>query len=426
MALKITFRQMRLCLYTVLSLVTLWLLMGHIVLVKVSGNVKVDYYFLAPMHTGRAMDSFHIHSEIPGDSVDYHYRWHNPFHLELRITEKEYARGVEYYYSFNKAKAMIPPFTVSKKGHIVTRVAPELLFISPTKNAPSKGPIVLQFNTPILKESIVQKVHCEVPGTFTPDKNNPTRWLFSPHQQLEHQKTYHITIEPGLKGRHGLVNNSKTKVAFTTAPPFKVTETYPQNHAASVWLSRTIKITANQPIKTYQIQGNIQGQAEVKDNVLFLYPKRILKPNSAYRLTLSLTSIYGEKITTDLSFHTTNIGNKKWLEIKAGTPCQVWLMEGAKEIKSTEGWFTKELANLPQVTMYEVARGIGNISVTTKEKFPWIRLNTDILLHATDYTGKDNHSMLGLPHTYSCILLPINIVEQLTGDFPEGFMVIIH
>lgn len=430
MALKITFRQMRLCLYTIISLLMIWLVMGHFILVKFNivnntQEIKIDCYFLAPMNTKRALENFNIQSEIPGQKVSYNYLWYNPFHLELTIKEKKHLQGIEYRYSFKKAKAMIPPFTVSKEGTVGTKVIPELLSISPAKNAPSTGPIALQFNTPILKESFQHKVYCEVGGKFSPVQNNYTRWLFTPNEQMKHQQSYRITIEPGLQGRHGLINNKKTVVEFTTAPSFKITETYPQNNADSVWLSRSIKITTNQPIKKYQLTGNIAGQTVIEDNVLSIYPGRILRPNTPYQLTLDLTSIYGERVTADINFHTTNIGNKKWLEIKAGTPCQVWLLEGAQQLKSVQGWFTKELVNLPQVTMYEVARGSSK-GITTKEMFPWVRLNTDILLHSTDYTGKDDHQTLGLPHTYSCILLPSNIMEELVNSYPAEFMIIVH
>ncbi|MEG6616309.1 Ig-like domain-containing protein [Peptococcaceae bacterium 1198_IL3148] len=424
MALQITFKQMRRFALTIVSLLMIWLVMGHFIWVKTTRvdpleQVNVDCYFLTPMNVNTAINNFKITSEIPNDTVDYEYKWHSPFHLRVLISEKNKPQGIEYRYSFNKAKALIPPFTVSKKGAILTRVKPELITISPNKNAPTTGPILLQFNTPILKESMQQKVNCDAAGHFTPlKKNDYTCWQFIPSNPLQHQKSYQITIEAGLKGVHGLTSDSRKEITFSTAPKLIITDIYPLNGDQSVWLSRNIKLTANQPIKDAKITG-IKGETIIDQNTVLFIPDRTFTPATNYNIKVTITSIYNETVEKTINYRTTDLGNKAWLEIKAGTPCQIWLMQGHQEIKKIEGWFTKDLAKLPRVTMYEAHRS----NSTAK---PWIRLNTDILIHSFPHTSEDNHHAIGLPQTYSCILLSPQVMDQLYATLSKGFMVIVH
>lgn len=430
MALTISFRQMKIFALSVISLIALWLIIGHFVWVKVSRTelhqVWVDYYFLAPMNTNRALDNFHIRSEVKGDRVNYQQVWHSPFHLTIKIDESDYPRGVEYTYSFNKSKALIPPFTVSKQGTILTKVTPELISVTPQKNAPTLGPITLRFNTPISPQSIGQHIQCDAQGEFKPLEGNLTTWQFIPHQPLKHQKTYHFTVKAGLKSLHGAVSKQEQQVAISTVPQFKFIQSYPKNGDNSVWLSRTIKFTVNQPVKEANIKANFKGKTEIKDNTVYYIPERVFLPASKYQVEADITSVYGEKLTAKISFATTYLGNEKWLEVKAGKPCSVWLMQGSKELSCAEGWFTRSLDKLPLVTMYEINRGTGSGAAETGEKLPWIKLNSDILLHSTDYRGVDDHQQLGLPHSYSCLLLPAEVLEKLTKEFKKGFMVIVH
>ncbi|WP_031515125.1 Ig-like domain-containing protein [Desulfofalx alkaliphila] len=427
MALHITFRQMKLYALAIVSMLTLWLIMGHLVWVKTervsADQISLEYYFLSPMGS-KAMEGFTITSEIPGKGVNYSYSWQSPFHLKVLINE-DYPRGIKYHYSFKKAKALIPPFTVTKKGTVLSEVIPELVSIYPEKNAPTKGPITLTFNTPIEQKSLNEMVTIDAEGKFYPLENDSSRWQFIPDEQLQYQKIYKITVKPGIKSKYRLTSNKEYQASFTTAPQFKVTETYPRGGDNSLWLSRTIKITTNQPIKEAAVTGNLDGEIQIDKYTLQYKPRRILSPNTQYQIKARITSIYQEKIDFHLSFKTTNIGNQRWLEIKAGNPCLVWLMEGKKELGQAEAWFTGELDKLPRVTMYESGRGRA-IAHDNKESLPWVKLNTDILLHATTHSQEDNHRRLSLPRAYSCILLPNDIMNRISKEFENGFMVIVH
>ncbi|MBM7855515.1 hypothetical protein JOC37_001912 [Desulfohalotomaculum tongense] len=429
MALHITFKQLRNYALIFITLLTIWLVMGHFIWIEVSRdghNVQVDYFFLAPMNTGRAMEKFSILSEVPTHKVDYTFQWHSPFHLTLIINEQHYPQGVKYTYCFKKSRALIPPFSVSKTGEILTRVTPKLVSVSPAENAPTLGPVILKFNTPISPISMGKMVICEAQGQFKPVNGDYTRWQFIPDKQLRHQQSYHITVKAGLKSKYGLKTAEDQQVTFTTAPRIKLLSCYPKKGSDSVWLSRTVKLTVNQPVLKAEIKGNCPGKTIVRDNTVLYRPDRVFLPASNYRFNVTITSTYGEVLKTELNFSTTNLGNKKWIEVKAGKPCQVWLMQGKNELQLVDGWFTRELDKLPTVTMYEADRGAGTGVRGTGEKLPWIKLNTDILLHATNHTGKDDHHFLGLPSTYSCILLPADVTEEIYANFPRGFMVIVH
>ncbi|MTI79396.1 MAG: hypothetical protein FH758_00730 [Firmicutes bacterium] len=429
MALHITARQIRLTAVIFVSLLAIWLIMGHFVWTNVNrhGNkIVVDYYFIAPMSTDNAINMFNIVSEVPNDNVVYNPTWVSPFHLKLIIDEHNYPRGVQYSYTFKKAPALIPPFSVSKTGKFLTAVNPELVSLSPTKNAPTSGPIILNFNTPINEESIKENVSCDVNGSLSPLKNDFTKWRFIPEKKLNYQQSYNINIHPGLTSKYGKKSSDKQVVNFTTAPELKLVECYPKNFSRSIWLSRNVKLTFNQPIASATISGKSLGKVHIENNIVTYVPNRVFLPTSNYKLQTNVTSRFGEKYNYTLNFNTTNLGNNKWIEIKAGSPCSVWLMQGKKQQQQVDGWFTKDIDKLPTVTMYETDRGWGTKSAETNEKLPWIKLNTDILIHPTTHTGKDNHKSLGLPKSYSCILLPSAIVDELYYDYPKGIMVIVH
>ncbi|MBO8137783.1 MAG: Ig-like domain-containing protein [Desulfotomaculum sp.] len=429
MALYITFKQLKRYTLLIISLLSFWIVSGHFVYTKadrIDNKVIISCYFLLPMNISKAMDSFNITSETPNKKINYSYQWKSPYHLTITIDENNYPRGVKYTYQFKKSSTFIPLLTVSKAGHILTKVSPKLVSVNPVENAPTLGPIILNFSTPIDEKSINKMISCEVKGKFIPFDKDYSRWKFIPVQQLRHQQNYHIIVKPGLKSRYGLSSSTKQQVTITTAPPLKLVDSYPKNGSSSIWLSRTIKLTFNQPLARAKVKGNCRGKTIIKENTVLFKPDRVLSPSSHYRLQVEIQSIYGEKTRTALNFSTTNLGNKKWIEIKSGSPCQVWLMQGKKQLQKVDGWFTRNLNLLPKVTMYETDRGRGTGVKGTKEKLPWIRLNTDILLHPTTYTGKDDHDMLGLPHTYSCILLPADVLEELYNTYPKGLMVIVH
>ncbi|MBO8129625.1 MAG: hypothetical protein H0Z39_10620 [Peptococcaceae bacterium] len=418
-----------------LTLFSLWLVVGHVTIIHVQRNnqsVEAKITFLTPMNR-KAVDKIDITSEIEGKPVRYQTQWDNHFTLRVIINEEDYPRGLKYTIRLSKAPALIWPFTVTARHVFQTKVAPAVLDVCPAENAPTTGPVKLRFNTTVAPDNFNDFVHCDYPGSFKPFRyrisgrfyEDLSQWQFIPRNRMLPDHVYVITVKKGLKSKAGLALKKDVKVQFRTAQPFLCLETYPKNGAPSVWLTRQIKITTNQKLQDARIEvSGVDGITRVEGTTAKFLAARTFRPNTTYKVKARLTSVHGEQMEKTFSFHTTNLGQQNWLEIKLGTPCRIWWMRGSEEMHEFEGWSTREPSHIPKVTMYEMNR-ISTQNEKNTESLPWIRLNADILIHALPQGAVDDHRALGLPQTYACIIIPKEELAKII-DFPPNFMVIVH
>ncbi|WP_066639708.1 L,D-transpeptidase family protein [Desulfolucanica intricata] len=435
MIIQISYKRMWQVAVAFLLIIASWVLIGHFAWIKINQNVsdnKVEFTvkFLVPMLKNKTLERLSIESQLPGHEVLYDTEWTSPNTLKISIYENEYPCGLEYKYTFKKAPSMIPLFRVSVKGKVLHKVKPELLSIVPKHNVPTNGPITLKFNTFINPKSFAASVDWDGGCDFKPVyKKLPeggyidySEWRAVPHKPLQNNYEYTIKIRKGLSAQNGLKLSDNKEVVFTTAPPVKISNIYPEPGAASVWLGRNISIKINQELKSAQITvKGVKGVTDIKGNSVVFVPERAFRPGSRYQVEAVLISKYGEKITKKYSFHTVNLGNEKWLEVKVGKSYNVWLLSGDKEVRKVSAWAEREL---PKGTLYENKRG------WEEHVQPWIRLNADVLIHSLPEgsTGavEDNHEKLGLPQTHSCLYMSENDINWLLKNLPEGFMVIVH
>lgn len=440
MLFKMTYTQMKTFLLTALTLITVWLFMGHYARFEVGdgsgGRVAVNVSFLAPMNRERAVERLTVTGETPGRKVVYHTRWISRNTVQVIIDESEYPRGLQYKITFRKARALVPPFTVSVQKEVRLSLPPKLIALEPSSDVPTAGPLVMVFNTPVEPESFYGHVSTTAPGNFSPLTANPgeedsrdySRWVLEPRERFENSSRYSIKVAPGLRGTGGGVAGDGAELSFTTAPALEIAGLYPQPFSPSVWLSRSISVTASHPLKeaVIEVEG-IKGATLIKENTAVFDPDGILMPNSKYKVSLNLVSECGERLHREFSFGTTNLGRRRWVGVKLGNPCSLDVYEGSKPLKSFSGWLSIPAEKIPRVTMYETKRG------SSKEFLPddpspigYLRLNADIMLH-TISPGKDHsHGLIGLPPSYGCILLNRGDMDWILQNVPEKCMVIVH
>ena len=440
MLFKITYTQLKTFLLVSLSLITVWIFMGHYARFEVEGGsggqVAVNISFLAPMNREKAVDSLTVNGEIPGRKVVYSTRWISRNTVQVTIDESEYPRGLKYKIAFRKARALVPPFTVSAQKEVRQSLSPKLLALEPSSDVPTAGPLVMVFNTPVYPESFYGHVTTTAPGNFSPLAANPggdgtldySRWVLAPRERFKNSSRYSITIAPGLMGTGGGVAGQGAEFTFTTAPALSITDIYPQPFSPSVWLSRSISVTTSQALReaVIEVEG-IKGATLIKGNTAVFDPDGILLPNSTYKVSLNLVSQCGERLHREFSFGTTNLGSQRWVGVKVGNPCSIDVYEGSKPLKSFSGWLSIPAERTPRVTMYETKRG------SSREYLPddpspigYLSLNADIMLHPFAPGGNHSHGLMGLPPSYGCILLNSNDMDWILHSVPEKCMVIVH
>ncbi|MHB8155956.1 MAG: L,D-transpeptidase family protein [Desulfocucumaceae bacterium] len=442
MLFKITYAQIRKLLAALLLALTVWLLMGHLARFHImemgsEGQVIVNVSFLAPMSRESAVKHLSVTGEIPGREVKYSTCWISRNTVRIIIDESEYPRGLEYRVSFKKAPALIPPFSVSVQKDIRQGLAPRVIALVPQGDVPTEGPLAVVFNTPVNPESFAEHVTTSAPGQFSPQtvrteggelRYDYSRWLLTPRVRFKNKSNYNILIAPGLMGTGGGVSREGAELSFSTAPALELTDLYPGPSAPSIWLSRSITLKANLKLRQASIQvEGISGKVTVEENTAIFDPDELFLPAREYHVNIALVSEVGEKKHVEFSFATTNLGNQRWIGIKAGNPCSLQIYEGNRLLKELKGWLSISPDRVPRVTMYETKRG------STREYRPddpspisYLRLNADFMLHHVRGGESDTHNLIGLPPSYGCILINKPDMDWILDNVPGNCMVIVH
>lgn len=413
-------------------LIVFWLTIGFYVTVQVEnspeGEVIATLKFLAPMKPW-ATAAITFQRLNSGQDVPYRSQWITANTLKIIIDEKDFPRGHTYQYKIKSAPTMIWPVHVWRTGEFQSRVKLRFLGIPNSQTIPSKGPVLLQFNTMVTPKEVAKFIQFPVAGKFKPVKAvNPTghsyadlsQWQFWPNQKLKNLAEYSITIHRGLPSLNGSKLDQTINESFATTSEFIIEEVHPHPGSQSIWLTREIVLNTNQNLKacSFEITG-LPGSYTISKQQVKFKPYRILQPNKTYQVKVHLTSTSNEELEYQYSFTTTNLGNAYWLELKhSPNPC-LWLMKGNQTQRKMNVSFKAGLT-IPLGTLYEDKREM------TKNNSNWFKLNADILLHSLPSHIKDNHKTLALPQTYSCIYVEEKDLRELSKLLPPRFMLISH
>jgi hypothetical protein len=442
MLFKITYAQLKTFLLTSLALLAVWLFMGHYARFQVTGDgsggkVTVNISFLAPMNREKAAQRITVTGGMPGRQVAYSTRWISRNTLQVVIDESAYPRGLQYNINVSKAPALIPPFSVSTRKKVSFSLAPRVVALEPASDVPTAGPLVIVFNTPVDPESFSRHISTTAPGKFSPLAAGPggespawdySRWVLTPVNRFDNNARYNIAVAPGLAGTGGGIAAEGCTLTFTTAPALKITDIYPQPFSPSVWLSRSITVTASQPLReaVIKVEG-VAGTTGIKGHTAVFQPGGLFMPNHKYNVSLDLVAQSGERLHREFGFGTTNLGGQRWLGVKVGNPCAIEVYQGDKLLKSCRGWLSMADEKIPRVTMYETKRGSSAEYIPDHPSpVAYLQLNADIMLHYMRPGEEHNHRLIGLPPSYGCILLDKEDLDWILNNVPEKCMVIVH
>lgn len=404
--------------------IALWLTISlwesHQVNESPEGKVVVTFNFLAPMKPAATKDLI-ITQVATGKKVPFEHQWLTASKLQIIISEKSFPLGREYQYRFKAAPAMIWPFYVWSAGKFQGKVKLKFIGIDGNHTVPSKGPIILQFNTNVDPRKISNFVSGPVPGKLIPAGTDYSRWEFWPNKKLNNLYRYSMNITAGLPDQQGGKLEQSIKAEFVTTPEFLIEGVFPEPDSNSIWLTREILLQTNQQLKSAQVDlPGLPGRCIIKDKTIRYIPERVMMPGTTYTVKARLISTSNESLDFTYSFSTTNLGKNRWLELKQEPTPVLWLMEGSKTLKSFVVRVRTD-RTVPLGTLYE-----ANRQSETSKQSPWMRLNADILLHPLPENMRDNHEQLGLPKSYSCIYLQAQDAKELFNTLPKGFMLISH
>lgn len=417
----------------ILLTIFLWLGIGHIVRQEVKGcpegEVVLYFKFLAPMKPS-SVNNLIIERLPDHRRVSFQHQWITASTLQITFPERDYPRGVQYKYYFKTAPTMIWPFYVWASGEFRSRVKVRFIGIENGSQVPSRGPVVLQFNTFIEPKEIHKYIITPEPGKLEPviedqsGQKDYSRWRYHPNKKLKNQHEYSLEIKRGLFSLSGQTLEQSYRIQFKTSPEFLIEQVTPRPDSTGVWLTRPISFSTNQPLKSASIAiAGLPGRCRVNGNQVYFTPDRVMLPGTTYNVKAALTSVSSEVITYQGRFHTTNLGKGRWLELKLGPSPRLWVMEG-NQTKRTLEITVNSRHPIPAGTLYEESRGISPVKETQSKQ--WLRLNADILLHSLGGGLGDNHSLLGLPTSYSCVYLQKDDLDWLADYLPQGFMLISH
>lgn len=430
--------RVRLILYItlIITILSLWLIIGHVVreqqMSSSEGVMCIRLKFLAPMRPS-TVNNLVIERIPDGQRIPFKHSWLTASTLQIQILEKDYPRGLRYRYKIIGAPSMIWPFYVWAKGEFQNNIKLKFMGIQNNEATPSRGPVVLQFNTGVDPKSIGEHILLPKPGRLVPIKKaqpgkmylvDYSRWQYYPTQKLKNQHEYTIAINKGLTSQNGSQLEQEIKANFTTSPEFLIEQVYPMPGSASVWLTRSISLTVNQPLKSANIEvKGLTGQCQTVNNQVKFNPEQIMLPDTNYQVKAQLTSTSNEVIHYNFSFRTTNLGQNKWLQLKLTSPGLLVVMQGKKVLRSVN-ISLKPNRTIPLGTLYEDKRETTSGKGTLNSS--WIKLNADILFHSLPEGIKDDHQVLGLPPSYTCIYLSKSDLTWLYHNLPPNFMLIAH
>ncbi|MFZ5649030.1 MAG: L,D-transpeptidase family protein [Bacillota bacterium] len=440
MLLKITYGQIRTVLLATAAMLAAWLFMGHYAMFDIEenspeGKVVVNVSFLAPMNWDKLEGHLAVTCEIPDREVLYSTRRISRNTVQITIDEPGYPRGLEYDLHFKKAAARIPPFSVTARKKVRQSLAPKVIALDPPDNVPTRGPLVIAFNTPVKPESFIQHVSTNAPGRFAPcpfkeggKGYDYSRWMLVPDKRFDNNARYSIDISEGLTGAGGGSSGKRAEFHFNTAPALVITDLYPEPGAPSIWLSRNVIVKANHELKEacIKVEG-VEGKTYVNGNTAVFDPDSLFLPSMKYKVHLTLVSVYGEQIEREYTFGVTDLGSQRWIAVKLGNPSTVQVYEGKNQLKSFKGWLSIQQDKIPRVTMYEVSRG-STLEYNPQDNSPvrYIRLNADITVHHLRPGETDIHNKIGLPPSYGCILLEKPDLNWIFENVPGKCMVVVH
>lgn len=411
-------------------------------------DMEVAVKFYIPMRQEDLTEKITVTPELPHTLVYYKVRWSNSTTAILHLNQTGYPRGQLLNIKITGAKTIIPFI----KKNISTEIRPQLplKLISKThpNNIPSRGPLTIDFNTPVNPDSLKSSVVLPAPGRLEPVKlyinnksyTNFSRWSFYPDKPLRQGANYKFVLKQEICSIGGSKLQKNETIYFNTATAPRVISTLPEANASEVKLYRSIKITTDKPLNSASIEviksGTntiTPGKVEVKGNNVIFHPSECFLPNQSYKVRLTGKSHENEPIDEYIYFFTTvDMGDRYWVDVNLSKKHTMTVYRGNKVIRTMLASGGKSTTPSPLGYFYTQDRGHSFWSPRFGEGATyWVRLVGQVLVHSVPrdhrwQVKEEEHEKLGLPASHGCVRLSEQNAKWFFENIPTGTLVIIH
>ncbi|MTI83110.1 MAG: hypothetical protein FH756_04235 [Firmicutes bacterium] len=441
-----------LCLIVIFSMLFICILKSYSVIkikpTDIYGKIIIQTNFLLPMRHHSLKSMIIISPEYPGTPVAYDLKWQSPTTMILEIEQRGMPQGQELTINIDGAPTVIPFIKKSVSRKIRPQIPLKLLATDNLKNIPSRGPVLIQFNTLVNPNSLKDSIVLPAPGNLVPvtlESNGKSytdysRWEYTPESRFENETSYRIAIKPGLCSIAGYELRERQEFSFSTVPQPSVKETKPHDGEKNVILYRTLEFTLDQKLNSASVSvtnletnKGVSGTTELKDKAVIFRPSYAFLPNNEYKVVLNGQSNMNESLGTyELSFSTAKMGRKIWVDVKLGEKHTVTVYKGRDRVRHMKSSGGRPDSPTPTGCFYTGDRGYSFWSPRFGEGATyWVRLVGQILIHSVPkdsrwVTKKDEHDKLGLPASHGCIRLDEEDAKWFYDNVPRGTPVFVH
>jgi len=408
--------------------------------------VTVD--FLLPMRPESLEKRLEVTPEIPGTEVRCRAEWADARTAVLKLEQKGRPAGQLLTFRIKKAPTVIPLLSKTVRG-AVRPPAPLTVAGGPSpETVPSRGPVVIEFSTPVDRKSLQSHVALPAPGRLRPHTGiagnrrytDYSRWLYVPARPLEHGTAYRIILEPGLRSMGGTVLGQQQEIRFVTAAEPRVADSRPGNGEKGVPLYPVLEFTLDREVEKASVRltdltegSAVQGAGRVKGKAVTFHPARALMPGTSHRAVLRAVLKDGEVLENyECTFTTADLGDRYWVDVTLGRKHTVTVYRGRQMVRHMPASGGRPDSPTPTGCFYTQDRGYSFWSARFGEGATyWVRLVGQVLIHSVPKdsswrTKEDEHAKLGLPASHGCIRLDEEDARWFFENIPRGTPVFIH
>jgi len=435
-------------LFFLISICAIWILFSRISSVTIRqlddlGAVKITINFYIPVEQADIENKVKLISERPGTEIIKSLRWIDSKTLEIFAMEKDLPKGFNTTLHIGPLKTSIPGLYKVFKTNFRVSISPFLSRVFPIVS--SKGPIRLDFSTPIniesLRKGLVTDFDYTLRQNYIVSENGKvfkdcSSFEVVPKQPLVPGKPYEIKFDGLLSNFTGDESKTGFHRIFKVADIPEVVKTEPADGDENIKLYELIAVDFDEDMKEVDIQvEGMMGDIKLEGKSATFKPHTVFIPNTTYKVKVTGKSIFDEELRPyTFDFTTVDMDDKWWVEVNLRPIQKVTVYKGDKVIKSmvASAGLPDDENRTPQGFFTLKDRGEYFWTERIQEGgLYWVRITGNYLIHSVP-RNKDNEiieeelNKLGIPASHGCVRLKDEYAKWFYETVPTGALVIIH
>lgn len=423
-----------------LLLVTLFGSYTRIQYHRADGWTRIAIYGLLLPTAAEAERNLTILPEMPGMVVHTAVTRPAPWRLEIWLKEQGDVTGRQLRVVLQNPAAPTPWFRARWEWQVRKPVIPRLLSLPGVM--PSRGPLLLAFNTPVDPESVAREVRFSAEGEFRPWRpaggSSPlsetvdySRWFFYPRQPLENGGTYRLEIGSGLKALSGRTLRRTYRLPVRIPPALHLLAGPPGGEAEPYI---EMSFTFDQPLAAFhlQLEPNVAGRVSLQGAGARWFPDEELLPGRRYEVRGLATSAAGETLEIKFNLQVIDIPSDRfWIAVDLVGPNEARVYQGRKLIRSMTASGGSPEEPTPRGRFRVHGRGRYFFSWKYQQgAYYWVRFLGNYLFHSIPFDRQwrlipEEAEQLGCPVSHGCVRLTLEDARWIYENIPDGTAVYI-